>query len=104
MRSNPASLWTSVQAAAQLHWPSVLKRSTAHVIGIDTSEACIEVARANAVRLDIDNVELREGHLLESLDIQADVIVSNPPYVANDDPALLGDGVRLNLPRAMWRR
>ena len=77
------------------------ERSTAHVIGIDTSEACIEVARANAVRLDIDNVELREGHLLESLDIQADVIVSNPPYVANDDPALLGDGVRFEPPLAL---
>ena len=77
------------------------ERSTAHVIGIDTSEACIEVARANAVRLDIDNVELREGHLLETLDIQADVIVSNPPYVANDDPALLGDGVRFEPPLAL---
>ena len=77
------------------------ERSTAHVIGIDTSEACIEVAQANAVRLDIDNVELREGHLLETLDIQADVIVSNPPYVANDDPALLGDGVRFEPPLAL---
>ena len=77
------------------------ERSTAHVIGIDTSEACIEVARANAVRLDIDNVELREGHLLETLDIQADVIVSNPPYVENNDPALLGDGVRFEPPLAL---
>ena len=80
------------------------ERSTAHVIGIDTSEACIEVARANAVRLDIDNVELREGHLLETLDIQADVIVSNPPYVANDDPALLGDGVRLGWGWTIWAK
>ena len=78
------------------------ERSTAHVIGIDTSEACIEVARANAVRLDIDNVELREGYLLETLDIQANVIVSNPPYVANDDPALLSDGVRFEPPLALY--
>ena len=78
------------------------ERRSAHVIGIDTSEACIEVARANAVRLDIDNVELREGYLLETLDIQADVIVSNPPYVANDDPALLSDGVRFEPPLALY--
>ena len=78
------------------------ERRSAHVIGIDTSEACIEVARANAVRLDIDNVELREGYLLETLDIQANVIVSNPPYVANDDPALLSDGVRFEPPLALY--
>ncbi len=78
------------------------ERRSAHVIGIDKSEACIEVARANAVRLDIDNVELREGYLLEALDIQANVIVSNPPYVANDDPALLSDGVRFEPPLALY--
>lgn len=52
---------------------------TGHVIGIDMTEAMIEKARANAVKLGFKNVEFRLGDI-ENMPIEAntaDVVVSN---------------------------
>jgi len=64
-------------------------RAKAHVVATDISEAALEVARGNAVRLHIGNVEFRQGNWYEALGGgRFDVIVSNPPYVAGGDPHL----------------
>jgi len=64
-------------------------RAKAHVVATDISEAALEVARGNAVRLHIGNVEFRQGNWYEDLGGgRFDVIVSNPPYVAGGDPHL----------------
>lgn len=57
------------------------------VIAIDASAAALEVARANACRLGIANVEFRCGHWLAPLTGAGgfDLIVANPPYVAPGD-------------------
>lgn len=59
----------------------------------DISSDAIGVARDNAYRLGIRNVEFLLGSWLTPLaDKPFDVIVSNPPYVRADDPHLqLGD-------------
>jgi release factor glutamine methyltransferase len=55
----------------------------------DCSTAALEVARANAARLKLPNIEFLGGSWFESLRArQFDAIVSNPPYVAAADPAL----------------
>lgn len=54
----------------------------AHVVAIDISAPAIRVARRNAARHAVaDRIRFLRGDLLEALDLRADVIVSNPPYV-----------------------
>ncbi|HET7220054.1 MAG TPA: peptide chain release factor N(5)-glutamine methyltransferase [Vicinamibacterales bacterium] len=54
----------------------------AGVIAVDISAAAIRVARRNAARHAVaDRIRFVHGDLLEAVDLRADVIVSNPPYV-----------------------
>jgi len=74
-------------------------RPKARVVGVDTSAAALEVARRNATRLGLE-IELRSGRWFEPLGSEHfDVVVSNPPYVAEDDPHL-GEGDLRFEPRA----
>ncbi len=57
----------------------------AKVVGVDISEAALNVARDNALAAGVgDRVEFRLGSLYEPLrpDERFDVVVSNPPYIA----------------------
>jgi release factor glutamine methyltransferase len=64
------------------------QRPAARVVAVEASAAALEVARRNAVRLNIE-VEFRHGRWLEPLAGERfDLIVANPPYVAEDDPHL----------------
>ncbi len=59
------------------------------VVATDISPAALEVARGNAIRLRIDSVAFFDGEWWSPLARQKfDIVVSNPPYVAADDPAL----------------
>ncbi len=66
----------------------------ARVTAVDVSPSALAVARRNARRLGIDNVTFAQADLFEALDSRFrgndgfDVIVSNPPYVAEGDPHL----------------
>ena len=60
------------------------------LLGVDSSGAALSVARDNAERLGLANIEWRSGSWCEPLAGSLfDAIVSNPPYVAGDDAALL---------------
>ena len=63
-----------------------VERPTAHLVGTDISKAALEIARENAdVNGVSDRVELRHGPLFEPVAGQRfDWIVSNPPYVAEN--------------------
>src|SRR5205807_2605427 len=59
------------------------------LIATDVSEEALAVARANATSLALAGVEFRRGDWYEPLAGERfDLIVSNPPYVAADDPAM----------------
>lgn len=59
------------------------------VTATDSSVAALTVARHNAVQLGLDRIEFLAGSWFEPLARRRfDLIVSNPPYVAADDPAL----------------
>ena len=59
------------------------------VTATDVSLAALAVARANAARLGLGGIDFRAGSWLAPLaGARFDLIVSNPPYVAADDPAL----------------
>jgi release factor glutamine methyltransferase len=62
------------------------ERQDASVIATDTSQAALEVAAANKLRLGFEGrVELRHGDLLAGAEGPFDLIVSNPPYVPPED-------------------
>ena len=58
------------------------------VIATDLSQAAVDLARANARRVGVD-ISVLQGDLLEPVDPrlrgEVDVIVSNPPYLADGD-------------------
>jgi release factor glutamine methyltransferase len=59
------------------------------VTATDISMAALAVARANAVQLGLTGIDFRQGSWFAPLaGARFDLIVSNPPYVAVDDPAL----------------
>ena len=66
------------------------ERPTAHVTAIDASGEALAVATRNAARLQIPNVHFVQSNWYAALhdDDRFDVIVSNPPYIAADDPDL----------------
>lgn len=65
------------------------ERRMAHVTGVDISADAIAVAEQNARQLDLDNLRFVEGSWIEPVrELSYPVIVSNPPYVAEDDQAL----------------
>jgi release factor glutamine methyltransferase len=60
------------------------------ITATDVSEAALALARTNAVALRQPQVEFLLGSWFEPLGGRSfDLIVSNPPYVAGDDPVLL---------------
>lgn len=55
----------------------------------DISEAALNVAKKNATRLEINNIIFSQGKWCEALpQTRFDIIVSNPPYIAENDPHL----------------
>ena len=67
-----------------------IENPRAEIIATDTSTAALALARANAARLGARNVEFAAGDWYAALpaDARFDLIVSNPPYVAEGDPHL----------------
>jgi len=64
-------------------------RPQARVVATDASGAALDIARGNAERLRLGNVEFRQGDWYAGLAGEPfDVIVSNPPYIAEGDPHL----------------
>lgn len=64
------------------------ERPLAVVIATDVSEAALETAQLNARRHGLERVKFMSSDWLAALEGQFDLIVSNPPYVAVDDPHL----------------
>jgi len=71
------------------------ERPRCRIIATDIAAAAIEAARHNARQLGIHSITFRTGNWCEPLDgLQLDMIVSNPPYIAETDPHLLAGDVR----------
>lgn len=64
-------------------------RPQMRVVATDASAAALQVACSNAARLGLRNVEFAQGEWCTALgNARFDLIVSNPPYVAESDPHL----------------
>ncbi len=82
------------------------ERSRATVVATDVSAAALDVARGNACRLGIANVEFVQADWYDGIaparrDATFDLIVSNPPYVDGADPHLRDGDVRFEPPMAL---
>lgn len=65
------------------------ERPLARVIATDLSPEALTVARGNAGSLGLENIEFRHGDWWSALTgLQLDLVVSNPPYIAEGDEHL----------------
>jgi release factor glutamine methyltransferase len=76
---------------------SIAQETSASVVASDASADAIAVAQANAQRLDLNSrVEFRHAALFDAFGVNErfDVLVSNPPYVADHERDALAPEVR----------
>ena len=77
-------------------------RPRAKIVALDSSKAALDVARGNAERLRIGNVEFIHSDWFDALgDRLFDVIVSNPPYIAAGDAHLSSGDLRFEPAQAL---
>ncbi len=79
------------------------ERPNWRVLGVDRDAAALEIARANARGLGLPSVEFERGDWFSALPAGTsfDLIVCNPPYVAQDDPHLARGDVRFEPVQAL---
>ena len=79
------------------------ERQNWRVLGVDRSAAALEIARANARGLGLPSVEFARGDWFSALPAGTsfDLIVCNPPYVAQDDPHLARGDLRFEPVQAL---
>jgi release factor glutamine methyltransferase len=67
----------------------------AEIHGIDLSQDALDLARENAGRLGaLERIRFSQGHLLEGIDGEYDLIVANLPYVATSEALQLAREVQ----------
>jgi len=73
----------------------------AEIVAVDISPAALEIARANAIRHQLESrIHFREGNLLDAFAPETlDFIVSNPPYVGESEEDTVQLEVRKFEPR-----
>ncbi len=67
-----------------------------HVSAWDISDAALRISRENAERLHVGNVDFRKVDILKTDSLPAgewDVIVSNPPYICDEERAAMSKNV-----------
>jgi release factor glutamine methyltransferase len=77
-------------------------RPHVRVLATDANAAALDVARGNAQRLGIGNVEFAQGDWCAALGARRfGLIVSNPPYIAENDEHLARGDLRFEPRRAL---
>ncbi|QPK63028.1 peptide chain release factor N(5)-glutamine methyltransferase [Methylomonas sp. LL1] len=71
------------------------ERPLATVIATDISPAALNMTRRNAEQLNTANVSFLQSHWFDAVvDTDFDLVISNPPYIAENDPHLGQGDVR----------
>ncbi len=61
----------------------------AKVLATDQSKAALNIAQQNAKDLNLSNIGFKQGCWFKAVTgLRFDIIISNPPYIAEDDPHL----------------
>lgn len=70
------------------------------VLGIDISDKAIEISKKNRDDLGAKNVKFVLSDLFENVNFKSfDIIVSNPPYISNDEIALVSEQTYIHEPK-----
>jgi len=69
------------------------ERPRCKIIATDICDHALAVAVKNTVRLGVNNIQFIKSDWYANMEGSFDVIVSNPPYIRNDDEHLHGDGI-----------
>lgn len=78
------------------------ERPACNIVGTDISADALAIAEQNRRELKLENVRLVEGRWFEPLiDLHFDLVVSNPPYVARNDPHLQEGDLRFEPQQAL---
>ncbi|WP_455376135.1 peptide chain release factor N(5)-glutamine methyltransferase [Kaarinaea lacus] len=78
------------------------ERPNISIEATDVSDAALAVATENQSALQISNVQFRSGRWLEAFsDASFNIIISNPPYVAEGDPHLQQGDLRFEPQQAL---
>jgi len=70
------------------------ERPQSHITAVDISLYALNVAKENASRLGIKNISFVQSDWYEMLNDRFDLIVSNPPYIKEDDEHLTQGGIQ----------
>ncbi|HEY0290011.1 MAG TPA: peptide chain release factor N(5)-glutamine methyltransferase [Pseudomonas sp.] len=66
-----------------------------NITAVDRVDEAVELAERNRQRLNLDNATVLNSHWFSALEGRRfDVIISNPPYIASNDPHLVEGDVR----------
>lgn len=78
------------------------EKSDWRVLGVDVTGDAVQLAQHNALELEIQNAQFLQSNWFENIPAQQfDLIVSNPPYIAENDPHLMQGDVRFEPRRAL---
>ena len=73
---------------------------SSNVIAIDCSEEALAVAEKNAKNIGIKNIDfVKSDFLKQTIDLRADLLVSNPPYIVRREINYLSEDIRKFEPR-----
>ncbi len=66
------------------------ERPSWSILATDQSHRALDIAIHNAETLQVDNIQLLQGDWFDALpaDIRVEILLSNPPYIPDDDPHL----------------
>ena len=74
----------------------------AKLIAVDVNPQTLQIAQHNAQQLKLNNIEFYLSHWFQDIPpCQADIIVSNPPYIAQDDQHLTQGDVQFEPQQAL---
>lgn len=71
----------------------------AKVVAVDFSDVALSLAKENAAKNDISNVEFIKSSWYENLKGKFDLIISNPPYLTQDEYETAQDEVKVYEPK-----
>jgi release factor glutamine methyltransferase len=94
-RDAPAAVLDLGTGSGAIALAVAAERPRADVVAVDASAAALAVARANAARLGLSRVEFLHGDWFAPLaGRRFDLVLANPPYIADDDPHLAQGDLR----------